>query len=29
LQHDLSWMEPSPVVSLSAAAVTKRRERET
>jgi hypothetical protein len=29
LQHDLSWMEPSPVVSLSAAAVAKRRERET
>jgi len=28
LQHDLSWMEPSPVVSLSAAAVAKRRARE-
>ena len=28
LQHDLSWMEPSPVVSLSADQILRRRERE-
>ena len=28
LQNDLSWMEPSPVVSLAAATVALRRERE-